>query len=44
MPFAPVTLSPGPERLRAGVREFLARELPRGGYRPGPGMNAEVSA
>lgn len=25
MPFAPVTLSPGQERLRAEAREFLAR-------------------
>ena len=43
MPFAPVTLSPAQERLRAEVREFLARELPRGSYRPGLGMNADAS-
>ena len=43
MPFAPVTLSPGQERLRTEVREFLARELPRGSYRPGLGMNADAS-
>ena len=43
MPFAPVTLSPGQERLRAEVREFLASELPRGSYRPGLGMNADAS-
>jgi alkylation response protein AidB-like acyl-CoA dehydrogenase len=43
MPFAPVTLSPAQERLRAEVREFLARELPPGSYQPGLGMNADAS-
>jgi hypothetical protein len=43
VPFAPVTLSPGEEKLRTQVREFLARELPRGSYRPGLGMNADHS-
>jgi alkylation response protein AidB-like acyl-CoA dehydrogenase len=43
MPFAPVTLSPGQERLRTEVREFLASELPRGSYRAGLGMNADAS-
>jgi hypothetical protein len=42
MPGAPVTLSPGQDRLRAEVREFLARAVGMtipaqyGGHGPGP--------
>lgn len=40
MRFEPVILTPEEEELRTEVREFLAKELPRGSYRPGLGMNA----
>ncbi|MDA8280005.1 MAG: acyl-CoA dehydrogenase family protein [Actinomycetota bacterium] len=40
MRFEPVTLTPAEEELRSEVREFLGKELPRGSYRPGLGMNA----
>jgi alkylation response protein AidB-like acyl-CoA dehydrogenase len=40
MSFSPVTLTSEEEALRADVRAFLAKELPRGSYRPGLGMNA----
>jgi len=38
--FRPVTLGAAEEALRSEVRDFLAKELPRGSYRPGLGMNA----
>ena len=37
MPFAPVTLSPAQERLRAEVREFLAARAAAGQLPAGPG-------
>jgi alkylation response protein AidB-like acyl-CoA dehydrogenase len=43
MPFSPVTLTAEEEARRVEVREFLARELPRGTYRPGLGMAADHS-
>jgi hypothetical protein len=38
--FPPVELSADELRLRGEVREFLCRELPRGSFAPGLGMNA----
>ncbi len=40
MRFDPVFLTPAEEELRQEVRDFVAKELPRGSYRPGLGMNA----
>jgi alkylation response protein AidB-like acyl-CoA dehydrogenase len=43
VPFSPVTLTIEEDALRMEVREFVARELPRGTYRPGLGMGAAHS-
>ena len=43
MHFAPVILTEEEKALQSDVRNFLAKELPKGSYRPGLGMNAEAS-
>ena len=41
MRFEPTELTADEAALQAEVREFIARELPRGSYEPGLGMGAD---